>query len=107
MIILKNSDMTVQTSDVAISAKEFDVDFNWQNFLLISFTVYNYGNYGPSCLVSRSTFSRMSTGARIFLTYGGATFQIYPNGNGKVHIKTTDDIPAYSQLKTMGIISKT
>ena len=99
--------MIVQESMFAVTEKESDVNFNWQNFLLLSFTVSNYGNYSPSCVVAKNVFSKMGPGIRALLTYENAIFQVYPNGNGQVHIKVTNDIPTASQLKITGIISKT
>ena len=99
--------MITHVLNLEITGAELDINFNWQDFLLLSFTIDNYSNFGASCLVGRNTFSAMNSGTRVKLSYVNSTFEIYPNGNGKVHMRTFDSVPDNSQLKITGIISKT
>ena len=81
----------------------YDLDFPWHEYLLLSFTVENYENTSESAVIGRPLFASMNTGRRVMLHLYSDPIEIYPNGDGKVHV-VTPAIGSNVRLKISGFI---
>lgn len=82
-----------------------NVEFPWSSYLLLSFSVNNYSNYGQSSVVLSSVFNDMSETRRVILSYNAMSIEIYPNGNNSITIKANGDIDDNIVVKITGIIN--
>lgn len=82
-----------------------NVEFPWSSYLLLSFSVNNYSNYGQSSVILSSVFNEMSATRRVILSYNAMSIEIYPNGNNSITIKANGDIDNNIVVKITGIIN--
>lgn len=86
-----------------------NVEFPWSSYLLLSFSVNNYSNYGQSygqsSVILSSVFNEMSATRRVVLIYDTVSIEIYPNGNNSITIKASSGIGNNVVVKITGIIN--
>ena len=82
-----------------------NVEFPWSSYLLLSFSVNNYSNYGQSSVILSSVFNGMSENRRVILMYNDMSIEIYPNGNNSITIRASGDIDNNIVVKITGIIN--
>ena len=82
-----------------------NVEFPWSSYLLLSFSVNNYSNYGQSSVILSSVFNEMSATRRVVLIYDTKSIEIYPNGNNSITIKASSGIGNNVVVKITGIIN--
>lgn len=82
-----------------------NVEFPWSSYLLLSFSVNNYSNYGQSSVILSSVFNGMSENRRVILMYNAMSIEIYPNGNNSITIRASGDIDNNIVVKITGIIN--
>ena len=85
------SELNAKTSlQYKISNGDNRINFQWQNYGLLSFTVDSYSNYGLSSIISSNVFAQTTDGNRIIIkTLDNVTVQIFQDGENYIKVKAT------------------